>query len=743
MKRLLTIISALFLSLGTAQAAPTAITWGQDTTVTPPIVCIVNGATGCIANIGSYASNVFKFAGDGSALTVGGTVLQTIISNNATAVAAAQTTATNAGTAAANAGTAAANAQATANNAFPASSAGTAATKNVGVTGGVALFDDIRFAAALQKLNNLSDVQSPSTALANIGGVSAATVAATYAPLNSPAFTGTPTAPTQITGDVSNKIATNQFVGNAVAAIPQSISTTDFRTGLVESAKYRPFIPLIGGNADSFFDQSGTDVIDPLTKVQMHFDSTVTADDLGHTVTTVGTPTINTINPKFGAGALSLNGSSYLNIAPVNADLTLASTNTWTVEGWFYPTTFAASNEMFSSSGLNAYLDTSGRIVINNGSTGNYTSTAVATINTWNKIELDCNVGTCYVFLNGNYINTFAMQATAGGGPIYISSYVGSSGFFTGLIDEFRVSIGVNRHNTTTTSYTPETIAFNANTSSGYYYDSINKLYANVNFETIQSLPAMTSATAPSGTITASTTYQGSESPYYAYDQLLSTDWLATAGTPQWIQRNTTSAIKLSSYAITARNDTYYLRTPYTWTFLGSNDGTNWTTLDSRTAIPFNQGQRQVFTIAFPNRANYSYHRLNITASQPSSDGYISIGELDELQQISGLLDLRSVSFPTTYTPTKGSIFLIVNPLLGTITPNTNLIAYLSQNGSTATPTYTTTPLTLSGTTVAGYPIYESNNVTLPGTGSQLRWRVQTPDTSVLLQVRGVYFQEK
>ncbi len=56
--------------------------------------------------------------------------------------------------------------------------------------------------------NNLSDVASASTALANLGG----------APLASPALTGNPTATTQNAGDNSLRLATTAFVQNGLSA---------------------------------------------------------------------------------------------------------------------------------------------------------------------------------------------------------------------------------------------------------------------------------------------------------------------------------------------------------------------------------------------------------------------------------------------------------------------------------------------------------------------------------------------
>lgn len=61
-------------------------------------------------------------------------------------------------------------------------------------------------------------------ALTAIGGLSTTTAAATYAPINSPTFTGTPTLPTgtvavtQTTGNNTTRPATTAFVQNTVAA---------------------------------------------------------------------------------------------------------------------------------------------------------------------------------------------------------------------------------------------------------------------------------------------------------------------------------------------------------------------------------------------------------------------------------------------------------------------------------------------------------------------------------------------
>jgi hypothetical protein len=78
----------------------------------------------------------------------------------------------------------------------------TAAANGGGGGGGV---------GALLASNNLSDLASAATARTNLG-------LAAYAPLASPAFTGTPTAPTQAPGNNTDRLATTAFVAAAVAA---------------------------------------------------------------------------------------------------------------------------------------------------------------------------------------------------------------------------------------------------------------------------------------------------------------------------------------------------------------------------------------------------------------------------------------------------------------------------------------------------------------------------------------------
>jgi hypothetical protein len=108
---------------------------------------------------------------------------------------------------------------------------GTASTKDTGVANGNVIVADATGLPVIDgsqltgitatdstKLaisNNLSDLNNVGTARTNLGLVIGTDVAA----IASPAFTGSPTAPTQSAGDDSTKIATTEYVESAVSAV--------------------------------------------------------------------------------------------------------------------------------------------------------------------------------------------------------------------------------------------------------------------------------------------------------------------------------------------------------------------------------------------------------------------------------------------------------------------------------------------------------------------------------------------
>jgi hypothetical protein len=118
---------------------------------------------------------------------------------------------------------------------------------------------------------------------------------------------------------------------------------------------------------------------------------------------------------------------------------------------------------------------------------------------------------------------------------------------------------------------------------------------------------------------------------WYAFDR---TDnaWISGPGSIHWIQYDFNVGVVINKYAIQEANDVGF---PVDFNLCGSNDETNWTTLDLRIGVraPGDYAWTQYFT--FINGTEYRYYRLNITefigsgsASGSSEGGVASVAEI-------------------------------------------------------------------------------------------------------------------
>lgn len=80
-----------------------------------------------------------------------------------------------------------------------------------------------------------------------------------------------------------------------------------------------------------------------------------------------------------------------------------------------------------------------------------------------------------------------------------------------------------------------------------------------------------------------------------------------------WVQLEYPSAQVAGAYTLTSANDnmTYTGRNINAWKLLGSNDGTQWTTLDTETGNPFTANYQTV-KYYFDNSVAYKYYRLDL-----------------------------------------------------------------------------------------------------------------------------------
>ncbi|TCO46277.1 putative alpha-1,2-mannosidase [Kribbella antiqua] len=106
------------------------------------------------------------------------------------------------------------------------------------------------------------------------------------------------------------------------------------------------------------------------------------------------------------------------------------------------------------------------------------------------------------------------------------------------------------------------------------------------------------------------------------------TKWLVFQPTG-WLVYETSAPVVIRKYALTSANDADG-RDPQNWTVQGSNDGSNWTTLDTQTGQSF-ESRFQTKEYSFTNETAYKFFKLDITLNHGENivqlaDWYLSNG---------------------------------------------------------------------------------------------------------------------
>lgn len=110
------------------------------------------------------------------------------------------------------------------------------------------------------------------------------------------------------------------------------------------------------------------------------------------------------------------------------------------------------------------------------------------------------------------------------------------------------------------------------------------------------------------------------------------TKYYRSGRTGLWVQYQSTVAAIVTYYTITSANDVP-TRDPKNWTLSGSNDGTNWTVIDSRSDEVFATRLLKKTYLINNNSAAYSYYRLTITANNGHTGTQFAEWELFERRQ--------------------------------------------------------------------------------------------------------------
>ncbi|WP_338287257.1 autotransporter-associated beta strand repeat-containing protein [Luteolibacter sp. LG18] len=164
---------------------------------------------------------------------------------------------------------------------------------------------------------------------------------------------------------------------------------------------------------------------------------------------------------------------------------------------------------------------------------------------------------------------------------------------------------------------------------------------------------------ASGGTASASASASGYAASQ-AFDASTTTKWNnGVSGVSGWLQYDFGFAMTwaVTRYDITSADTT--LRDPATWQFQGSNDGTTWTTLDSRSGETF-ATRALTKSYTFTNTTGYRYHRLNVTAVNGGIGYEMQVAELGLYASGEGTVPIPAV--PTGLAATSGSrVFLSWN----------------------------------------------------------------------------------
>jgi hypothetical protein len=124
-------------------------------------------------------------------------------------------------------------------------------------------------------------------------------------------------------------------------------------------------------------------------------------------------------------------------------------------------------------------------------------------------------------------------------------------------------------------------------------------------------------------TCTAST-FNGGWTPPLGCDGNSTTAWLSNgAPTNSWLRADMGAPVWASGYSV--REALQNVRSPGTFKFQGSADGTTFTDLDTRTETAWATSQRRDYTLAAS--VEYRYYRLLITGGIAGNDGYVGTRE--------------------------------------------------------------------------------------------------------------------
>ena len=168
---------------------------------------------------------------------------------------------------------------------------------------------------------------------------------------------------------------------------------------------------------------------------------------------TVGTTRIVTTIKKFGTSSIIFNGTTDYFVTKSNQAYAF-NTGNFTVEMWLYPTSFVSYKSLYGNStsaanatGFHTGLNASGNVFIYSASAFRLTTSNAMTLNAWNYVAIVRSGSTITVYINGTSGGTWTLTTqTFTDGQCFFGVAPGfSSEFYTGYLDDFRITKGFAR----------------------------------------------------------------------------------------------------------------------------------------------------------------------------------------------------------------------------------------------------------------------------------------------------------
>jgi len=314
-----------------------------------------------------------------------------------------------------------------------------------------------------------------------IAGDGTISVAAPVTSLPYSSITGTPSlatvASTGAYADLSGKptlgtaaaAATTDFAAashtHALSSLTQSSATTG-QVPTWNGSAWAPATPSSGGGSTSsayVTVPSGGDPYYSSVSLLLHADGDLTDSSSSRKTVVANGGATATGSAKFGSASFALSGSSQYLSVPYSSALDLSSGN-WTVECWANASTLRTSNQLFAINSDSSQYCQAGVVVnadgsayflcINQAGNGwiNTTLAAAGTFatNAWYHVAA-VRVGTQFaLYVNGVSVISYTSSDTLSNlsSPTLIGFRTGSSSssYWTGSIDEFRITKGIARY---------------------------------------------------------------------------------------------------------------------------------------------------------------------------------------------------------------------------------------------------------------------------------------------------------